>query len=81
MAKSSKKRNLTPETPTDTTPLSVECKVIRLGVRHTGQSAGGIHLIDLLQALKMENESLLNLVERHQEQSRCDRVGQESIFK
>jgi len=75
MAKSSKKRHLTPETPTDTTQLNVECKVIRLCGQQTDRTGEGKHVVDLLQALKAESESLLSLMESHQGKSSLENMG------
>lgn len=79
MAKSNRKWNSAPEAPEETTPQNVECKIIRLGFEKTDRSNGDTHLIGVLQALKRESESLLSLMESHQELSGQGWIEQDGI--
>lgn len=79
MAKSNRKRNSTPKAPEETTSQHVECKIIRLGFEETGRTDEDIHLIGLLQALKRDSESLLSLMESHQELPDQGWIGHDGI--
>lgn len=71
----------TPEAPVKTNEVIPACQVLRLGRQGAKGSGEESDIIDLLQAMKMESESLLGMMELHQKRYPDGTVEDNSSWK